>query len=74
MFDGETGNSHNGAGLRAKDAGWRSYRVYDAGGAILVSGKDAQASSRRRISGYVEETSTEDAAWSRKRPPDAEDL
>ncbi len=74
MFDGETCNSRNGAGLRAKDALWCKNRVYDTGEAILVPGKDAQVRHRRRISRYVEEPSAEDAAWGEKRPPDVKEV
>ena len=74
MFDGEAGEGRNNAGLIAKDARWRSASAYDTGGVILVPGKNAQPRPRRRISGYVEESRAEDAAWNEKRPPDVEEV
>ena len=49
MFDGETGDSHNGAGLKAKAARWRSNTEFVTGGAIFVPGKDAQVRTRKRL-------------------------
>ncbi len=68
MFDGETGDSHNGAGLKAKDARWRSDTVFVTGGAILVPGKDAQAFFRRRISRYAEDRARGGRSLGRKAP------
>ena len=68
MFDGESHNSRNDVGLRVKDTGWRTDRVYDTGGAILVPGENAQAATRRRSCSYVEDETRGGRSLGRKAP------
>ena len=73
MFDGEAGNGHNGAGLKAEDAHWRSDRVLEPAERFWF-----QARTHKRGPGSVSvdtlrKPSAEDEAWERKRPPDVEE-